>query len=46
MEAMVLKEFCEIKVNDEPQKKIDLPLKEDPLEMAELTFCLWLLKLE
>ena len=36
MKAMVLKEFCEIKVKDEPQKRIDLPLKEDPLEMAEL----------
>jgi propanol-preferring alcohol dehydrogenase len=36
MKAMVLKEFCEIKVNDEPQKKIDLPLKEAPLEMVEL----------
>ena len=45
MKAMVLKEFCEIKVKDEPQKRIDLPLKEDPLEMP-LTFCPWLLKLE
>ena len=33
---MVLKEFCEIKINEEPQKNIDLPLKDEPLEMMEL----------
>ena len=36
MKAMVLKEFCEIKINEEPQKNIDLPLKDEPLEMMEL----------
>jgi len=36
MKAMVLKEFCEIKINEEPQKNIDLPLKDKPLEMVEL----------
>ena len=36
MKAMVLKEFCEIKINEEPPKNIDLPLKDDPLEMVEL----------
>ncbi len=36
MKAMVLKEFCEIKINEEPQKNIDLPLKDEPLEMVEL----------
>jgi len=36
MKAMVLKECCEIGIQDEPRNRIDLPLKEEPLEMAEL----------
>ena len=36
MKAMVLKECCEIGIQGEPRRRIDLPLKEEPLEMAEL----------
>ncbi len=36
MKAMVLKEFCEIGIKGEPRKRVDLPLKEEPLEMVEL----------
>ena len=36
MRAMVLKEFCEIGREGAPRKRIDLPLKEEPLEMVEL----------
>jgi len=36
MKAMVLKETCEIKINDSPRKLPDLPLNEAPLEMVEL----------
>lgn len=36
MKAMVLKEFCEIKIIEKPQKNINLPLKDKPLEMVEL----------
>ena len=33
---MALKEICEIKIKGEARKSIDLPLKEEPLEMVEL----------
>ena len=36
MKAMVLKEFCEIGKPGQARKRGDLPLKETPLEMAEL----------
>ncbi len=36
MKAMVLKEFCEIGIKGEARKRVDLPLKEEPLEMVEL----------
>jgi len=36
MKAMVLKEFCEIGIKGEPRKRVDLPLKKEPLEMVEL----------
>ena len=36
MKAMVLKEFCEIGKPGQARKRGDLPLKENPLEMAEL----------
>jgi len=36
MKAMVLKEFCEIEIKGEPQRRTDLPLKTEPLEMVEL----------
>jgi len=36
MKAMVLKEICEIKINDSPRKLSDLPFNEAPLEMVEL----------
>jgi len=36
MKAMVLKEFCEIGKPGQATKRGDLPLKETPLEMAEL----------
>jgi len=36
VKAMVLKEFCEIGRQGQARKRADLPLKENPLEMAEL----------
>ena len=36
MKAMALKECCEIEIKGEARKIVDLPLKEAPLEMAEL----------
>jgi len=36
MKAMVLKEFCEIEIEGEPQRRADLPLKKNALEMAEI----------
>jgi propanol-preferring alcohol dehydrogenase len=36
VKAMVLKEFCEIGRQGQARKRVDLPLKENPLEMAEL----------
>lgn len=36
MRAQVLREFCEIEINGQPRKLIDLPLKSNPLEMDEL----------
>ena len=36
MKAMVLKECCEIGIQGEPRRRIDLPLKEEPLEIAKL----------
>ena len=36
MKAQVLEEFCEIKVEGEPRRRPDLPLKENPLRMKEL----------
>jgi propanol-preferring alcohol dehydrogenase len=36
MKAMVLKEFCEIGKPEQARERVDLPLKENPLEMAEL----------
>ena len=36
MKAMVLKEFCEIEIKGGARKIVDLPLKEEPLEMIEL----------
>jgi propanol-preferring alcohol dehydrogenase len=36
MKAMILKEFCEIGKSGQARKSVDLPLKENPLEMVEL----------
>ncbi len=36
MKAMVLNEFCEIEIKGEPRRRVDLPLKKDPLDMVEL----------
>ena len=36
MQAMVLKEFCEIAMKGEARKTPDLPLKQEPLEVAAL----------
>ena len=36
MKAMVLKEFCEIEIKGEERKRVDLPLKEEPLDMVDL----------
>jgi propanol-preferring alcohol dehydrogenase len=36
MKAMVLKEFCEIEIEGEARRRTDLPLKTEPLEMAEM----------
>lgn len=36
MKAILLKEICEIKTDGGIRKRPDLPLKEEPLEMAEL----------
>ena len=36
MKAMVLKDFCEIEIHGRQHKQHDLPLKKEPLEMAEL----------
>jgi propanol-preferring alcohol dehydrogenase len=36
MQAMVLKEFCEIDIEGEARRRTDLPLKTEPLEMVEM----------
>jgi propanol-preferring alcohol dehydrogenase len=36
MKAMVLREFCEIEIEGEARRRTDLPLKKEPLEMAEM----------
>ena len=36
MRAMVLKETCEININARHRKMLDLPLREDPLEIVDL----------
>jgi propanol-preferring alcohol dehydrogenase len=36
MKAMVLREFCEIEIEGEDRRRTDLPLKTEPLEMAEM----------
>jgi propanol-preferring alcohol dehydrogenase len=36
MKAMVLTELCEIEASGEARKRPDLPLKQEPLELAEL----------
>jgi propanol-preferring alcohol dehydrogenase len=36
MKAMVLNEFCEIEIKGEPRRRVDLPLRKDPLDMEEL----------
>ncbi len=36
MQAMVLKEFCEIQIEGETRRRTDYPLKTEPLEMVEL----------
>src|SRR4030043_261967 len=36
MKAMILKEICEIEIKGSARTRLDIPFKEEPLELAEL----------